>query len=259
MMSPSVFIIDDDASVRDSIVLMLRKEGMQVRAFASGEDFFDRLPDEAVACVVTDLRMPGMDGVEVVRRLTERRGTAWALIVMTAHADVRIAVNLMQAGVVDLIEKPFDPQRLLEAVKGCLLYLDEARRRLETRALAHEALARLTSRERQVFDDLVEGFSNKEIAQRLKISPRTVEVFRARVMNKTGAENLPALVQLGGYRHVESAAPKTPLPLPASGDPGRCRPGSTGLPPQSAETGSGDPMGLQIEDVVDRRRTRENH
>ncbi|MDP1912903.1 response regulator transcription factor [Brevundimonas sp.] len=195
-MSPSVFVIDDDPSVRDAIVLLLRKEGVRVRAFTSGQDFFDRLPDDAVACVITDLRMPGINGAEVVQRLTELRGTSWAIIVITAHADVPIAVSLMRSGAIDFIEKPFDPQRLIETVKGCLNHLGSTGTILEARSRALRKIELLTPRELQVFDHLVEGLSNKEIARRLKISPRTVEVFRAKVMAKTEVGSLSALVQM---------------------------------------------------------------
>lgn len=196
-MTPPVFVIDDDPSVRDSIVTLLRTESLTVRAFASGEDFFARLPHDIVACVITDLRMPGMDGAELVRRLMELRGIAWAVIVITAHADVPVAVSLMRSGVVDFIEKPFDPLRLVDAVKGCLNHLGTADMALKAQAQSLHKIAQLTPRERQVFDGLVDGLSNKEIARSLKISPRTVEVFRAKIMVKTEATSLSALVQMG--------------------------------------------------------------
>lgn len=196
-MPPSIFVIDDDFAVRDSLVLLLRKEGMRARGFASGAEFFRQAPDDAVACVVTDLRMADMDGAEVIRRLAELRGNAWPVIVITGHGDVPSAVELMKAGVVDFIEKPFDPNRLIETVRGCLRRLDTVSADRQRLARITDRLERLTPRERQVFDALIQGQSNKQIALDLTISPRTVEVFRANVMSKMEAESLSDLVQMG--------------------------------------------------------------
>jgi len=196
-MTPSIFVIDDDFAVRDSLVLLLRKEGMRARGFASGAEFFSQAPDDPVACVVTDLRMADMDGAEVIRRLSALRGDAWPVIVITGHGDVPSAVELMKAGVVDFIEKPFDPNRLIETVRGCLRRLDTVSADRQRMARITGRLERLTPRERQVFDALIQGQSNKQIAQDLTISPRTVEVFRANVMSKMEAESLSDLVQMG--------------------------------------------------------------
>lgn len=170
---------------------------MRARGFANGAEFFERAPDDPTACVVTDLRMAEMDGAEVVRRLAEWRGEAWPVIVITAHADVPLAVELMKAGVVDFIEKPFDPHRLLASVKGCLHRLQSVGAEREWQATITTRLERLTPRERQVFDALVRGLANKEIALDLSISPRTVEVFRAKLMSKMQASSLTDLVQMG--------------------------------------------------------------
>ena len=196
-MSRSVFVIDDDPAVRDSLLTLLRADGVRARGFAGGIDFFAALPEDAAACVVTDVRMPGMDGAEVVRRLIELRGNAWPVIVITGHADVTMAVQMMKTGIVDFIEKPFDPERLIEAVRACLNRLDDLDVRQQARQSAQMRLGRLTPRERQVFDALIAGLSNKEIALNLKISPRTVEVFRAKVMTKMEADSLSALVRMG--------------------------------------------------------------
>ena len=194
--TPSVFVIEDDFAVRDSLVLLLRSEGLRARGFASGVEFFANLPTDQVACVVTDLRMPGIDGIEVVRRLGELRGEAWPIIVITGHADVPSAVELMKAGVTDFIEKPFEPQRLVETLKGCVSRMHHVGTQMEVRADIERRLTQLTARERQVFDALAAGLSNKEIAAQLEISPRTVEIFRAKVMTKTEAANLSALVRM---------------------------------------------------------------
>ncbi len=194
--SASVFVIDDDPAVRDSLVVVLRSEGIRARGFASGTEFFDHLPEDRLACVITDVRMPGMDGSEVVSRLSALQDREWPMIVITGHADVPTAVQMMKSGIVDFIEKPVDPARLVETVKGVLGGIGKLSVQREQRRAAATRLKALTPRERQVFDALVEGLSNKEIARHLDISPRTVEIFRARVMDKMAAESLSALVRM---------------------------------------------------------------
>lgn len=196
MILPSAFVIEDDFAVRDAIVSLLRAEGVPARGFNSGTEFFERMPTDAVACVVTDLRMPGLDGAEVVRRVAELKGNAWPIIVITGHGEVSSAVELMKSGVVDFIEKPFEPSRLVETIKGCLHRMTEIGETIERRAEIQRRLARLTARERQVFDALARGSSNKQIAADLDISPRTVEVFRANVVTKMEADSLSALVRM---------------------------------------------------------------
>lgn len=193
---PSVFVIEDDFAVRDSLIHLLRAEGMRARGFANGAEFFANLPTDRVACVVTDLCMPGIDGIEVVQRITELHGEAWPVVVITGHGNVASAVTLMKAGVTDFIEKPFEPHRLIETLKGCLNRIKQVGERLETRASIARRLEQLTAREHQVFDQLAKGLSNKEIAANLEISPRTVEIFRAKVMAKMEAPNLSALVRM---------------------------------------------------------------
>jgi len=193
----SVFVIDDDPAMRDSLLMLLRGEGLRARAFSSATDFLEALPEDKTACVVTDLRMPQMEGTELIARLGALRGETWPIIVITGHADVPLAVQLMKAGVVDFIEKPFDPSRILESVRGCLASLDSRGAEREAREEAAGRLATLTPRERQVFDALIDGKSNKEIAIVLDISPRTVEIFRAKVMQKMQAGSLSALVRMG--------------------------------------------------------------
>ena len=196
MSDHSVFVIDDDPAVRDALLRVLRGRGVRARGFASGTEFFAALPEDASACVITDVRMPGMGGAEIVRRLADLRET-WPVIVITGHADVSMAVEMMKAGIVDFIEKPFDPARLVEVVKGCLAQLGDLDARQQARQQTRQRLARLTPRERQVFDALVAGASTQEMALDLKISPRTVEVFRAKVMTKMEADSLSALVRMG--------------------------------------------------------------
>ena len=146
MSEHSVFVIDDDEDVRDALVCLLRAEGIRARAFSSGVQFFDNLPDVPSACVVTDVRMPGMDGAEVVRRLTELKGHAWPVIVITGHGEVPLAVQMMKAGVVDYIEKPFEPNRLIEVVRGSFAHLDDVLVQEAEADQAARRLARLTPR-----------------------------------------------------------------------------------------------------------------
>ena len=197
MNAHSVFIVDDDPAMRDSLVLMLRGAGFRARAFVSADDFLENLPTDKSACVVTDVRMPGVEGPELVRRLKTLRGDRWPVIVITGHADVPLAVQLMKAGVVDFIEKPFDPEQILDCVGRCIASLTSLEADRTARDEARSRLATLTPRERQVFDALIDGCSNKEIALRLEISPRTVEIFRAKVMTKMQASNLSTLVRMG--------------------------------------------------------------
>lgn len=200
-MTHPVFVIDDDDGMRDALVEMLRAEGITARGFASGVDFLERLQDAESACVLTDVRMPGLSGVDLVQRLLEAKGARWPIVVITGHAEVTTAVALMKAGVVDFIEKPFEPQRLIEAIRGSLKLIEWRRNRAEAAEAVRQGLARLSPRERQVFDALVEGRSSKEIAANLSISPRTVEIFRSNVMHKMGAANLPALIRMS--LHIE--------------------------------------------------------
>ena len=141
--------------------------------------------------------MPGVEGPELVRRLKTLRGDRWPVIVITGHADVPLAVQLMKAGVVDFIEKPFDPEQILDCVGRCIASLTSLEADRTARDEARSRLATLTPRERQVFDALIDGCSNKDIALRLEISPRTVEIFRAKVMTKMQASNLSTLVRMG--------------------------------------------------------------
>ncbi|MFN3837350.1 MAG: response regulator FixJ [Brevundimonas sp.] len=197
MTAHSVFIVDDDPAMRDSLTLMLRGAGFRARAFTSADDFLANLPEDKSACVITDVRMPGVEGPELVKRLKALRGDSWPVIVITGHADVPLAVQLMKAGVVDFIEKPFDPQQILDSAGRCIAALSGLEADRAAREAAQARLATLTKRERQVFDALIEGCSNKEIALRLEISPRTVEIFRAKVMTKMQAANLSSLVRIG--------------------------------------------------------------
>jgi len=189
-----VHVVDDDAAIRDSLRILLESAGLAVRTYPNAPLFLDALED-IHGCVLTDMRMPEMDGLELQQRLNER-GLRLPVIVMTGQGDIPIAVRAMKAGAVDFLEKPFSDEALLDAIQRALA--EGARREaLEHEACeAHRRLAVLTSREREVFDLLVIGLSTKAIANELGVSPRTIEVHRARVFEKLQAHSLPELVRL---------------------------------------------------------------
>ncbi|CAN2534498.1 Transcriptional+regulatory+protein+FixJ [Methylocapsa aurea] len=190
-----VHVIDDDAAVRDSLRLLLQTEDFDVRAHASARDFLSSVEPSEVGCVVTDVRMPGVTGLELLAEIKARR-IDLPVIVITAHADVALAVQAMKAGAVDLLEKPFDGDALLGSVRQALdLRVEGAGVRSEASA-ARDRLASLTSREREVLVGVLEGRPNKIIAHELGISVRTVEVHRARLMVKMRAKSLSELVRI---------------------------------------------------------------
>lgn len=193
--SPTVVhVIDDDAAVRDSIAFLLETADLTPRTYESGTAFF-QAADPTPGCIVTDVRMPEMSGVELVRRL-KAIGRADPVIVITGHADVPLAVEAMKAGVADFIEKPFDDEILLVAIRSALSRGELQGREAAERAHAAERLATLSAREREVLDGLVAGKANKVIAFDLGISPRTVEVYRANLMTKMQAASLSELVRI---------------------------------------------------------------
>jgi two-component system, LuxR family, response regulator FixJ len=196
MIESEVCLIDDDEAVRDSVGLLLENHEFQVASFGSAEEFLNQMEDGLdPACVVSDVKMPGLSGIDLQRLLTEQQAKV-PLILITGHGDIDMAVAAVKAGAHDFIEKPFDDQRLLESIQSAV---DAARRKKAQDETVLEFAARvgeLSARQRQVMDLAVQGFSNKEIAQELGISPRTVETYRAWVMEKTGARNLADLVRL---------------------------------------------------------------
>ena len=191
----TVFIIDDDAPVRDSLMMMLEAHGMAVQGFESAAAFLETLQGGRHGCALVDVRMPGMTGLELQAAL-KARGIALPLILMTGFAEVPIAVQAMKAGAVDFIEKPFDDDIIVAAVERALAIDRASRPALGGAADALAKIERLTEREREVFDLLALGEANKTVAQKLQISPRTVEVHRARIMEKIEARSLSDLVRL---------------------------------------------------------------
>ena len=198
-----VHVIDDDADVRQSLAFLLSTAGLAVRVHDSAVAFLKVLPEIKDGCVVTDVRMPGIDGLELQRRLGELEKRL-PVIVMTGHGDVPLAVEAMKAGAVDFIEKPFDDEVMLSAIRTALARQADDRERNARTAAIQERIARLSDRERDVLDRLVAGKANKVIAHELGISPRTVEVYRANVMTKMQADSLSELVRMA---LIESSAP----------------------------------------------------
>lgn len=196
-MSPSrtVYIIDDDAAMRDSLDFLLGSAGFEVTLFDSAVSFLEALPNLGFGCVVSDVRMPGIDGIDLLKRLKQGHKTL-PIVVMTGHGDIPLAVEAMKLGAIDFLEKPFEDERLLNTITAALSRTaDEVR----SEAAAAEIAARIESlspRERQVMEGLVAGLSNKLIAREYDISPRTIEVYRANVMTKMQASSISELVRL---------------------------------------------------------------
>jgi two-component system response regulator FixJ len=191
----AVHVVDDDVAVRKSLAFLLASEGLPVRLHESASTFLDDAPSIEVGCIVTDVRMPGIDGIELIRRL-KARGIALPVIVMTGHADVPMAVEAMKEGAVDFLEKPFGDEVFLAAVRSALARQEKNSHHGTQVAEIQGRFEALSVRERQVLDGLVAGKANKVIAYDLGISPRTVEIYRANVMAKMQAKSLSELVRL---------------------------------------------------------------
>jgi two-component system, LuxR family, response regulator FixJ len=196
-MPPSSFVhvIDDDDAMRDSLEFLLRTAKIEVRTYDSALAFLNAMPDGATGCIVTDVRMPGLSGVDLLRQL-KARGSAMPVIVITGHGDVQLAVEAMKIGAADFLEKPFDDEALLASVRSALDRLQKDTQRGTERAELSNRLASLSVREREVLEGLVAGKANKVIAFDLGISPRTVEIYRAHVMTKMNAGSLSELVRM---------------------------------------------------------------
>lgn len=192
---PIVAIVDDDDGVRDSLHLLLESAGLRCEVFPSGEVFLPRADEQAWACLLLDVHMPGASGLEIQDRLTAR-GSAIPVIMMTAHGEVPIAVRAMKAGAVDFVEKPLDGDLLLESIGRALALGERTRNEKEMSLRTADRIAALTPREKEVLEALVAGKPNKVIAHQLGISPRTVEIHRARVMEKMQAHSLSELVRM---------------------------------------------------------------
>ena len=191
----TIYVVDDDDAVRDSLALLLEAAGLRVEAFAGAAQALARCREQRPVCVVTDVRMPEIDGLELQRRLAALYAQV-PVIVITGHADVPLAVEAMKAGAVDFIEKPFSDDVILASIEAAAMRPQRSGGTGVVSGEIAERLARLTPRERDVFHQLIVGHPNKVIAYHLGISARTVEIHRARVMEKMEVRSLPELVRL---------------------------------------------------------------
>lgn len=191
----TVFIVDDDEAVRDSIALLLSLNGFVTRVFDSAEQFLATYRPEWTGCLVLDIRMQGMDGLELQRRLNAANALL-PIIVITAHGDVAVAREALKAGAVDFLEKPVDDQLLIANVSAALDRNARERGAANRNAEREQKMARLTVREREVMQGVAAGKHAREIAAELEISPRTVEVYKARMMEKLQVRNVPELIRL---------------------------------------------------------------
>jgi len=192
---PTVFIVDDDPAMRESLTFLVSSIGLHVESFSSARDFLDGYAPGRIGCLVLDIRMPGMSGLELQERLNERR-IELPIVMITGFGDIPMAVRALKHGALDFLEKPFTDQDLLDRIHEAIE--QHRRRRIERqrRDEIEARVGRLTSRERQVMKCVVEGKSNKVIAEQLGLSPKTIEVHRARMMDKMRATSLAELLQL---------------------------------------------------------------
>jgi two-component system, LuxR family, response regulator FixJ len=188
-----IHVAEDDQPMRDSLVALLEEAGYNVRGYATAEELLSACVPAELCCVVSDVRMPGMDGLTLLRRLRDRK-LELPVILITGHGDIPMAVAAMKAGAADFLEKPFASGAFLAAIDAAL-HLHSSHE-MNAAEAAQQKLRNLTRREHEVLDHLVAGRSNKEIAAKLGISPRTVEFHRAHVMEKAGAKRLPELVRI---------------------------------------------------------------
>src|SRR5215469_17250945 len=195
MSKGNVYVIDDDEAMRDSLHFLLDSSGYQVKLFDTATTFLEALPKLEFGCVVSDIRMPGIDGIELLKRVKAVH-SAFPILIMTGHGDVPLAVEAMKLGAIDFLEKPFEDDRLIGMIDAAIRLAEPT---VKSEAIAQDVAARVASlspRERQVMDGLIAGLSNKLIAREYDISPRTIEVYRANVMTKMQAGSLSELVRL---------------------------------------------------------------
>ena len=202
---PIIYVVDDDDAVRESLTALLESAGLTVEAHASGRKFLEALALARSGCLLLDVRMPDMGGLEL-QEILAARGISLPTVIITGHGDVPLAVKAMKAGAVDFIEKPFKDEVILDCIRRALALDERVRRQQSSAAEVRALMARLTPREREVLEQLVIGQSNKVIAFELGISPRTVEIHRARVMEKMRAQSLSHLVRMALVAGVEPGA-----------------------------------------------------
>ena len=206
-----VHVIDDDEAMRESLAFLLGAVGMEVRTYESALAFLEVARNAEAGCVITDVRMPGLSGVDLLRRLRELK-LGIPVIVVTGHGDVPLAVEAMKIGALDFLEKPFDDEVLLASVRSALNQLNQNQKRQAERNEIERRLAALSNRERDVLEGLVSGHANKQIAYDLGISPRTIEIYRANLMTKMQAASLSDLVRMALIARIlgpDAERPKT--------------------------------------------------
>lgn len=201
----TVFIVDDDAGVRESLKFMVESVGHQVEVFENARTMIDRCREPVAGCLVADLRLPGMSGLDMFDQLLEM-GVDLPTIIITGHGDVTAAVRALKAGAIDFVEKPFSDQALLDRVDAALSIDADHRATAESLASIQERFGQLTPRERQVMASVVEGKLNKQIANDLGLSHKTIEVHRAHVMDKMAASSLAELVRMAVLLEAQSIA-----------------------------------------------------
>jgi two-component system response regulator FixJ len=204
-----VHVIDDDEAMRESLSFLLKAAKVAVSAYDSADAFLAKLQDIKGGCIVTDVRMPGMSGLDLLKRLRELNNQM-PVIVITGHGDVPLAVEAMKYGASDFLEKPFDDDTLLGAVRKALSENTASQEDHALRAAVTQRMASLSARERQVLEGLLAGHANKTIAYDLGISPRTIEIYRANVMTKMEAASLSEVVRMALAAGVLGAAPAKP-------------------------------------------------
>lgn len=203
----TLYVVDDDEAFRESLVWLLRMHAYQVQAFANAEDFLAICDQVLFGCLLVDVRMPGASGLELHDRLLAG-GIQIPTLVMSGHGDIHMAISAFRKGIVDFLEKPLDDRYLLERIDHCIAAEKEKKRRLQSNESVARRLASLTPREKEVFDCILDGLLNKQIADRLGISIKTVEVYRGRMMEKIGASSVIELVKFSmSLQAVEPAEP----------------------------------------------------
>lgn len=203
--APLVYIVDDDSAVRDSLGLLMKSVGLECETHESATDFLESYDAARPSCLVADIRMPGMSGIELQQELQSRRSEI-PILFITGHGDVPMAVNAMKNGAMDFIQKPFRDQDLLDRIHRALHSDKDRRSSWEEVAEIRERIDRLTPRENEVMEMVIQGHANKVIALDLGVSQRTVELHRARVMHKMGVRSLADLVRIAGRVSQADAA-----------------------------------------------------
>jgi len=206
LLQKNVYVVDDDRDVRRSLSFLLGTADLASRPFGSGTDFLESLDDLKPGCILLDIRMPQVDGFQVMTELAQRR-VEWPVIVMTGHGEVSVAVRAMKLGAVDFIEKPFEEAVLLSSLERAFVMLRDRGETAQRKQMAQERVNALTTREREVLQGLMAGMANKLLARRLDISLRTVEMHRANMMDRLGVNSLAEALTLAVQAGVEPLDP----------------------------------------------------